>query len=130
MNRLLALLVLLLALAGCDSGTDTDTFQFSAFDADGRLVLDGELRLNFASDDVTGRWELVGRNGYPTPQPASGAVRGEEDAGQVELRLLHEASDSGFVLEGSYDGDRIAGTWSTVTIAGPMPQGAFEAVRD
>lgn len=130
MNRLLALLALLLALAGCDSGTDADAFQLSAFDPDGRLVLDGELRLDIASDEVTGRWELEGRNGYPTPQPASGAVTGDGGLGAIELQLLQGVSDSGFLLDGTFDGDRIEGTWSTLTIAGPVPQGTFEAVRD
>ena len=130
MNRLLALLVLLLALAGCDSSTDADPFRLSAFDADARLVLDGELRLDFDGDEVTGRWELEGRNGYPTPQPASGAVRGEERDGFIELQLLQDVSDAGFLLEGTFDGDRMEGAWSTVTIAGPVPQGTFEAVRD
>jgi hypothetical protein len=136
MNRLLALLALLAVFAGCDSSsTDAEVFSLSAFDAEARLVLEGELRLALEPlapepEEATGRWQLEGRNGYPTPQPPHGAVRGEAHLGAVELRLLHEASDSGFILEGTSDGDRIAGTWSVVTIAGPVPQGSFEAVRD
>lgn len=136
MRRLLLLPVLLLVLAACDSSsTATDTFVLAAFDADERLVLEGELDLVFEEagaghEEVTGTWSLQGRNGYPTPQPASGAVRGEAHHGAIEFRLLQDASDSGFYLEGTRSGGRITGTWSTITIAGPEPQGAFEAGRD
>lgn len=139
MKRVLAGLLLgsVLALGGCDSSTDPDAFLLSAFDPDERLVLVGELRLSFGEEgpedglrEVSGTWTLDGRGGYPTPQPASGGVRGEVHLNAIELHLLQDVSDAGFALEGSYDGDRIVGAWSTVTIAGPVAQGTFEAVRE
>lgn len=137
MKRVLAGLILgsVLALGGCDSSTDPDVFLLSAFDPDERLVLDGELRLFFEeldseTDEVAGTWSLEGRNGWPDPQPSSGAVRGESAEGFMRIELVQDVSDAGFALEGSYDGDRIVGTWSTITIAGPVAQGTFEAVRE
>ena len=130
--------VLLLSLwVGCDSGTDIDRFQVTLSDTDGIAVLTGELSLNIeqsaASDDpgeVTGRWRLEGVGSVPDPTPASGVVIGSTSAGQVDLTLDLDASDSGFNLFGSYDGNRMEGTWSSITIAGPVPGGAFLAIRE
>lgn len=137
MRLLLVLLFAsLLGLAACDSSsTANDAFTFAAFDADERLVLEGTLDLVFEEagaghEEITGTWSLQGRNGYPTPQPASGSVDGEAHGDALEFRLSQNVSDAGFLLEGTRTGDRITGTWSTITITGPVPQGTFEAVRE
>ncbi len=136
MRLLVLLFASLLVLAACDSSsTSSDSFTFAAFDADQRLVLEGTLDLVFEEagsgrEDITGTWSLQGRNEYPTPQPATGSVRGEAHGDTVEVRLSQNVSDAGFLLEGTRSGGRITGTWSTITVAGPVPQGTFEAVRD
>ncbi len=142
MKRLLLFLLLTSAAAGfgCDSSStsgDTGTFQASLFDASGTLVLGGELRLVIeaegsedAAREVTGSWQLEGRNGQADPVPASGTLRGRLLGNGITLSLDQEAADVGTDLTGTYEGSRIAGTWSTITIAGPVPQGAFEAERD
>lgn len=134
----LFLLVTLAVWAGCDSNPDTDTYRVTLTDTNGVAVYRGELRLTIeesgAADepgDVTGVWELEGVGSVPPDSgPLSGSVIGNTSLGRVEMSLVGEASDSGFGLTGTYNGDRMAGEWETITIAGPMPSGTFEAVRE
>ena len=137
MLRSWVFLLLLTLWVGCDSGSETDTFQVTLSDLDGVAVLAGELRLVIERaaapdepEEVTGRWRLEGVGAFPDPTPASGVVIGSTSAGLVDLTLDLDASDSGFNLFGSYDGNRMEGTWSSITIAGPVPGGAFLAIRE
>ncbi len=136
MKRLLLCALLVTALPGCDSGSDTDAFSASLLDEAGAPVFEGELRLVFEEDNtdgpqpVTGTWRLEGAGGRPDPRPPSGVVRGSRLGTGIGLTLDMNASDSGLDLSGTYDGDRISGTWSTITIGGPLPSGTFEALRE
>lgn len=131
--RLLFLLTSVLAWTGCDSGSDPDLFGASLFDGMGTLVLEGDLRLDIEAGgpedgtrEVTGTWRL----GPPGGSSASGPLQGTVLGTEMDVVLDEpNQSDSGFNLRGTYDGDRFAGTWSRITIAGPQPQGPFEAVR-
>lgn len=138
-QRILFAGLLLLAATGCDSstsGAETGTFQTTLFDAEDAPAYAGELRLEFSEgptdgpQPVTGRWQLEGRNGRPDLAPGSGSISGSRIGANIGLTLLTESSDSGIELSGTLSGDRIDGTWSRITIAGPTPVGAFEAVRD
>ncbi len=138
MKRLLFLLALGTSLAwtGCDSGSDDDVFSISMLDQGNEVAFQGELRLLIEEvgsadepGEVTGRWQLE-RTGSSTS--SSGQVQGTLGGfGLMQLSLEEpDISDSGFGLQGTYDGDTYSGTWSTVTIAGPQPGGTFEAVRE
>lgn len=131
------LLVLALAWGGCDSNPETDTYRVTLSDTAGAAVYTGELRLTIeepgAADepgDVTGVWELEGVGSVPDPSPSSGVVVGSTSPGRIEMGLEVDVSDSGYGLSGTFDGDRMAGEWSTITIGGPIPSGTFEAVRE
>lgn len=138
-KRLLAGLLLVAPLwAGCDSSSDsspeTDTYSLTLSDEGGTAVLGGELRLVIEDGqngpgDVTGSWELTGRNGQPDPMVTSGSVSGELLANDILIRLDMDVADSGIELDGVYTTDQIIGEWSEITIAGPEPRGSFEAVR-
>jgi hypothetical protein len=139
MKRLLfcALLGVALVGVGCDASSETDTYSVTLSDEDGAPVYTGELRLKIEPagpadepGEVTGRWQLGDVGDAPSLVETSGVVRGSTTEGVVEIDLVMEASDSGIELGGTYDGDRMAGEWATVTIAGPIPSGTFEAIRD
>lgn len=140
MPRTLFLVSLLLApitWIGCDSDPNADAFRLTLADAEGALVYTGDLRLTIERPgpadepgEVTGRWRLDGAGEVPAPTPSAGAVIGSTSEGQIDMTLVVEASDSGYSLSGTYDGDRMAGAWSTITIAGPVPSGTFEALRE
>ena len=140
MIQRLLLAGLLLVATGCDSSTseaDTGTYRATLFDAEDAPVYEGELRLVIdaegpedAARDVSGTWTLQGVGDQPDPDPASGALAGRLSAGRIVLTLQTGASDSGIELDGAYSSDRVEGTWSRITIAGPVPAGAFVAVQD
>ena len=118
-KRLLAGLLLVAPFwAGCDSDSDgdpqTDTYNLTLSDEGGTAVLGGELRLIIEEGqngpgDVTGSWELTGRNGQPDPMATSGSVSGELLATDILIRLNMDVSDSGIELEGVYSADEIIG---------------------
>lgn len=135
MKRFLLYLFLATALIGCDSESDADTFRASLFDEADTLVLEGELRMDIESGgqqgeprEVTGTWRLGAPGGSDS---SSGQLRGELLGSSMDVSLMEPTQDdAGYDLSGTYDGDRFAGTWSELTIAGPQPRGSFEAVRD
>lgn len=131
------LLLSLLLWTACDSGPDTDAFRVTLSDAEGEAVYAGELRLSIEPPgpadepgDVTGRWRLAGVGATPDPMPSVGAVIGSTSEGTINFVLDMDASDTGFLLWGRYDGEQMTGTWDTITIAGPVTSGTFEAVRE
>lgn len=139
MKRLLVglLPVVILLAAGCDSSSETDTYSVTLSDEDGAPVFGGELRLRIDAEDaddgtrmVTGSWQLRGRDGHADPVPDAGALDGRLQGNSILLGLDMGAINAGIGLGGTYDGDRITGEWNTITIAGPMPGGTFEAIRD
>ncbi|MEP0547992.1 MAG: hypothetical protein ABJF88_13740 [Rhodothermales bacterium] len=134
---MIPLFLLLLSWTACDSAPDRDTFRVTLSDASGEAVYIGELELAIEPPgpadepgEVTGRWQLDGVGGTPDPTPTSGAVVGSTAEGTINFVLDMDASDTGFLLWGRYEVDQMTGTWETITIAGPVPSGTFEAVRE
>jgi hypothetical protein len=140
MNLSLPVIPFLLSLllwTACDSGSDADTFRVTLSDTDGETVYTGRLDLTITPPgpadepgEVVGRWQLDGVGATPDPTPSTGAVIGSTSEGTINIVLDMEASDTGFLLWGRYDVEQMTGTWDTITIAGPVTSGTFEAVRE
>jgi hypothetical protein len=121
------------SVSGGDSGEDSGTFQTSLFYPSGASALRGEMDLAFEDEsvdseprEVTGTWQFRVSGG---PSSASGALQGTVLGSEIEVHL-QESPESGFILQGTYDGDRMEGTWATFTVDGVVPSGTFEAVRE
>ena len=131
MRFLLALLVAVSVFAACDSSGDDPEFEITFRDNDGEFV----ATLRFpeptvldcdALDCNEADWRLTegdARNAI-TFDRTRGTLRAtQRDDGWYLDFSPPEVSDSGALAEISVDGDRVTGTWSQITIGGPMPRG-------
>lgn len=128
--------------------TLTGTWNYRAFDAQKRLVASGTLKLGAPKPGHEGGVSYTGskdiRQFASSAQIGPHGWRGESKKDLGELARKIDASFSGtnflanlnagmadnnIFLNGTLKGDRIEGTWSHSTFAGPKKGGAFVLTR-
>jgi hypothetical protein len=147
-------LVLLLSLLACACDETDDVvspappgaMSYSGFDAEGRLVVVGWIRLDITSryaapggstpQPFTGDWSLraLVDPSLIGPQDGTGDLAGTFVADGVSVDLHPENADDDVVLLGVLTAGgparaRYEGTWNWVTIAGVKVEGTFRAAE-
>jgi hypothetical protein len=113
-------------------GTVPSTYTYRAYTSSGALAVQGTLTLARSdSTTIVGTWTLEGVLSIDRvgPQIGTGTVAGVMTGSTLSLDLNPGWRDNNVILHGTIDGEKIVGTWSWVTFAGPTTNGAFEAVR-
>jgi hypothetical protein len=132
--------VLCLGLAGCeDRGVESavphlapSKYSYKAYTSGGVLAVVGTVNLAKAdSTTVNGTWALesVLSGVQVGPQIGAGTLVGGFTDSKCWFNLNPGWSDNNVFLAGSVEADRIVGTWTWITFAGPTTNGSFEAVR-
>jgi hypothetical protein len=128
MNRLLVLAGLLFFLMpSCkDAGTSSDlvnlgTFNYTAFDTLGHVLVRGSITLHNDSSKITGNWQF--------DDGRSGELQGTESDGMISLNLNPRFIDNNLLLRGKLSGNTYAGDWEQVGYPGVMARGTFSAIR-
>ena len=109
------------------------SFDYIACDADGRLLLVGQLVLQTASGGaVTGTWVIdwapgADRNVNVGPQIGSGELQGFLNAGQLMVDLNPGWADNNVYLAAEWRLEGGRGMWSWSTLIGPQGGGSFVA---
>lgn len=145
MSRALALVLFVFAIAApaCkDSGDSAvnspypdrvpSSYDYRAHTAGGTLAVIGTITLQKTdSIQVTGTWALEGVSDVNRvgPQLGAGTLTGRLEGSSISLNLNPGWADNNVILLGTVGSDRISGTWTWVTFAGPTTSGNFEAVR-
>jgi hypothetical protein len=128
MYRLLVLAGLLLFLMpSCkDAGTSPDagnlgSFNYTAFDTVGNVLMRGSLTLHNDSSRITGNWQFDdGRHGE---------LLGTETDGMIAVNLNPRFVDNNLLLRGKLSGSTYAGDWEQYGYPGLMAKGTFSAIR-
>ena len=138
-----ALTVLWLVYPGCKDqgdttvnslvpGTEPSTYTYRAYTSAGILAVAGTLTMA-ATDSarIAGTWVLQGISSLDSvgPQLGTGTLAGQLTGSKLSLDLNPGWRDNNVVLIGSIEREKIAGTWTWITFAGPRTSGSFEAVR-
>jgi hypothetical protein len=139
MHKLLLLIALLaIPLAGCDSSISANLnydVELRSLD-NATTVGTGELRFDSeprSGSSVTGDFTLVADGGGPIEPLSitSGSFTASFEGDSLVVTILSPStSDVGLRLNGEFDADTYAGTWSEITIAGPELRGVFTASAD
>ena len=122
-----------LATQGGGAALGGGSFDYIACDADGRLLLVGQLALETTSGGVvTGTWMIgwvpgADRNVNVGPQIGSGELQGFFNAGQLMVDLNPGWADNNVYLAAEWQPGGGRGTWSWSTIIGPQAGGRFVA---
>jgi hypothetical protein len=138
-----ALILLCLGFPACDDqgenivsnpfpGPEPSTYTYRAYTSAGVLAVSGSITLaRTDSTTVAGSWVLNGISSTDRvgPQIGAGTLAGRIEGSKLSINLNPGWADNNVILAGSVEGEKIAGTWSWVTFAGPASSGTFEAVR-
>lgn len=138
-----ALLVLCLSLTACRDqgeesitgprpGKDPTTYDYRGYTSGGTLAVSGTLTIAAKdSNGIVGTWALEGVGSVDRigPQIGAGTLQGVLTDSKISIDLNPGWRDNNVILLGSVGEDKISGTWSWVTIAGPTSTGTFEAVK-
>lgn len=83
------------------------------------------------STAIAGTWAFQGVSSVDRvgPQVGSGTLAGELTGSKLSIDLNPGWRDNNVILIGSAQGEKIVGTWSWITFAGPTSNGTFEAVK-
>lgn len=141
---LLTLLALSLSLDSCkdsgkavvstpDPGGIPATYSYRAYSSQGPLVVVGTLTLAKTDGSLlSGTWafEAVSLGDKVGPQLGAGKLAGSIQGTTISINLNPGWADNNVILTGTFGQDRITGTWTWVTFAGPTAQGRFEAVEN
>jgi hypothetical protein len=119
-------------LASPFPGTDPSTYTYRAYTSAGALAVAGSIILTRTdSTTVAGSWTLNGVSSTDRvgPQIGAGTLAGRIEGSRLSVNLNPGWADNNVILAGSIEGEKIVGTWSWITFAGPTASGSFEAVR-
>ncbi|HCA80187.1 MAG TPA: hypothetical protein DEP53_10675 [Bacteroidetes bacterium] len=137
------LIVLYLGFPGCadqgeatvDSlvpGSEPSAYAYRAYTSAGVLAVVGTLTMARSdSTTIAGTWASEGVSSTDSvgPQLGAGTLAGELTGARLSLNLNPGWADNNVILIGSIEGEKIVGTWTWVTFAGPRTHGTFEAVK-
>lgn len=137
------LIALFLVFPGCEDqgntdvnspnpGTEPSTYTYKAYTSAGILAVVGALTLaRIDSTMIAGTWVLEGVSSIDSvgPQLGTGRLAGELTESKLSLDLNPGWRDNNVVLIGSIEREKIVGTWTWITFAGPRTKGSFEAVK-
>ena len=126
-----ALAAVAFALAGCSMD---GTYAYRGYDSTGRVVVVGELQLDFDPGRVTGTWSLAAADTSATvgkigPQIGQGSLEGTIQGDTLRVDLNPTYRDNNVTVVGAISGIHLTGRWDWSGIGGIMAQGTFEAVR-
>jgi hypothetical protein len=135
-----AALLACLALVACASSTEyagglESPYQYTARGASNEVLVTGQLTLTVTDDSVvSGSWSTRWALGADTtsevgPQVGHGTLAGTLRQGALLIDLTPGNADNNAVLQGTWSGKAVAGTWTWITISGPRTTGAFSAVK-
>jgi hypothetical protein len=124
----------LLGINGCVSSgpaVPEGAFAYTGRDSTGAVVVRGWLAMDPRTPEFRGTWRLETTRDREDigPQTGDGELTGTVRDGRVAVMLNPRFRDNNVDLSGTLEGNRIRGTWTYSTFAGPTNHGAFEAVK-
>lgn len=134
-RSILALSLSIFLFAACDSADVEASLRYNVQVMDqSSTVATGEFDLDrepSSTETYSGSYTLAGSSGDPLPPLTSttGTFDYSLTSGTVIRISISEMADSGIIFEADYNEDGFNGTWSTLTIAGPVEQGTFTATH-
>ena len=138
MKNLTAILAILAitTVPGCSKGpADPDlsvtAFTYLALSGDGVQILTGSLLLSVSdSDSISGYWNIERTDGSDHgievgPQIGHGQLVGTLDENDLYIDLNPDWADANVLLQGTWSGKRITGTWTYHSFTGSTASGRF-----
>jgi hypothetical protein len=143
-TMLIKVFVLALAISACNDSGETvagippigsppTSYIYRGYNSKDILVVTGSMTLALIdSISISGTWmlECIVPGEKVGPQTGSGTLRGSLQGGRIMVDLNPGWADNNVFLSGSFDKDRISGTWMWSTFVGPTSKGKFEAVKN
>ncbi|MBL7959210.1 hypothetical protein JNL27_03120 [bacterium] len=105
-------------LNSCDSSHDFD-YRLTAVDYSRATQINGKFDMKTDST-LEGSW---------SSQYDSGMLSGLIDSTHISIGLDNGSTDSGYNLDGNWDGDKFVGLVYEITIGAPILVGDFEATK-
>jgi hypothetical protein len=111
------------------------TYEYTARGKDGGVLVTGQFALAIVADTlVSGTWSTRWAVGADTtsevgPQVGHGTLAGTVRQGALLIDLTPGNADNNAVLQGTWSGNSVRGTWTWITISGPRTTGSFTAIK-
>lgn len=135
--RLIALAALsMILLTACQTSKTVTplrpTYQYTAYDAKGSLVLTGTLHIDQVGNKVTGDWALEPADQVKPadigPQVGTGILSGSTQDNVTVINLHPQTIDNHVILRGSLRNGIFSGAWQYIGFGGVVSEGSFSAI--
>ncbi len=127
-------LLSLVVFTGCQTtklALEPTAYDYTAYDADGNIVVTGTLRMKQTGDSVDGDWSFAPAEGVRFadvgPQLGDGRLGGKAGDKVVVLNLQPGTIDNHVILRGRLRNSLFSGWWQYVGFGGVVSEGAFAA---